>query len=381
MAPGSKTELERYEQVAGAVLDAVREGTPFSLVRFGDGEGLFMGCGESEPPHRAMMAGKFFGDPNLAARDGDRITRAAADAFLRADFCGVPPPAITLPSHAYAVRSARHHGLFARGGGLMRANFHWVAHQRGLLRRIAARRDVVGLVTGRDVAARVKQDLKVGAVRQFLVPPQASDAFCKGFMRHYPDRFEELARLIEVPYRGALFFVGAGLLGKVYCQMIKDRGGIALDIGSVFDIWYGLKTRAYMDEPEPVGIERYLSDHALMLSRLHQLGPPRTYLKLAGSLEEDFFPSLATMVLFAGCCLYPAHPGLRCRLGEILAEQNLTEAALAEGRAALALSPTMPRARSLVARMRAAQDRAAAPARAQPPWLERMKTLWAGMRR
>jgi hypothetical protein len=37
--------------------------------------------------------------------------------------------------------------------------------------------------------------------------------------------------------RGCLFFVGAGLLGKAYCAAIKRQGGVALDIGSVFDTW------------------------------------------------------------------------------------------------------------------------------------------------
>jgi hypothetical protein len=38
---------------------------------------------------------------------------------------------------------------------------------------------------------------------------------------------------------GDLFLVGAGILGKHYCNLIKTRGGVALDIGSVFDSWAG----------------------------------------------------------------------------------------------------------------------------------------------
>lgn len=47
--------------------------------------------------------------------------------------------------------------------------------------------------------------------------------------------------------RGRLVLVGAGLLGKVIVAEARARGGIALDIGSVFDHWLGLKTRSYLD--------------------------------------------------------------------------------------------------------------------------------------
>ena len=42
---------------------------------------------------------------------------------------------------------------------------------------------------------------------------------------------------VPSPGGGALFLVGAGAFGKIYCQWIKERGGIAIDIGSIFDSW------------------------------------------------------------------------------------------------------------------------------------------------
>lgn len=48
---------------------------------------------------------------------------------------------------------------------------------------------------------------------------------------------------LEVPKRGAVFLVAAGLLGKVYCHRIHRLGGIAIDVGSVVDAWMGFGTR------------------------------------------------------------------------------------------------------------------------------------------
>ena len=48
-------------------------------------------------------------------------------------------------------------------------------------------------------------------------------------------------QLVEAP--GMLYLVGGGLYGKLYCQLIQSQGGIALDLGSLFDAWLGLPSR------------------------------------------------------------------------------------------------------------------------------------------
>lgn len=50
-------------------------------------------------------------------------------------------------------------------------------------------------------------------------------------------------REIEIPFRGACFVVAGGLLGKIYCERIRELGGIALDIGALADAWMGHDTR------------------------------------------------------------------------------------------------------------------------------------------
>ena len=39
------------------------------------------------------------------------------------------------------------------------------------------------------------------------------------------------------------FLVGAGVLGKIYCDRIKARGGVALDVGSILDSWAMIPSR------------------------------------------------------------------------------------------------------------------------------------------
>ena len=54
-----------------------------------------------------------------------------------------------------------------------------------------------------------------------------------------------IQKTLDVAYQGEVFLVGAGFLGKIYCQTIKNLGGIALDIGSAADYWMGYQTRPF----------------------------------------------------------------------------------------------------------------------------------------
>jgi hypothetical protein len=43
--------------------------------------------------------------------------------------------------------------------------------------------------------------------------------------------------------RGIVCLVGAGVWAEIYCGMVKDRGGVAIDVGSGFDLMAGTKSR------------------------------------------------------------------------------------------------------------------------------------------
>ena len=57
------------------------------------------------------------------------------------------------------------------------------------------------------------------------------------------DTVDTLIDTLTIPRRGAVFLVAGGLLGKIYCDRIRELGGIALDIGALADAWMGHNTR------------------------------------------------------------------------------------------------------------------------------------------
>ena len=59
----------------------------------------------------------------------------------------------------------------------------------------------------------------------------------------YVEQLEAVLSQQLVEFPGMLYLVGGGLYGKLYCQLIKAQGGIALDLGSLFDAWLGIPSR------------------------------------------------------------------------------------------------------------------------------------------
>ncbi len=88
----------------------------------------------------------------------------------------------------------------------------------------------------------------VRAGTSYLIPPQHSVAKVMHETGHFPARFEQITSQLENrDITGELFLVGAGIIGKIYCDLIKKRGGMAIDVGSMMDAWMGVRARQYHD--------------------------------------------------------------------------------------------------------------------------------------
>lgn len=63
-------------------------------------------------------------------------------------------------------------------------------------------------------------------------------------INHFPDQFNGIKKAIEgFDLKGKLFIYGAGIVGKIYGKFAAQRGAVALDLGNVFDLLAGFKTR------------------------------------------------------------------------------------------------------------------------------------------
>jgi hypothetical protein len=64
---------------------------------------------------------------------------------------------------------------------------------------------------------------------------------------HFPTVYQRtVGKLQRLASDAAVWLIAAGYLGKIYCDIVREAGGVAIDIGSVADGWAGSVTRPYL---------------------------------------------------------------------------------------------------------------------------------------
>ncbi|MCF1456666.1 MAG: hypothetical protein LPH21_03590 [Shewanella sp.] len=98
--------------------------------------------------------------------------------------------------------------------------------------------DFLGLITHTNVEGVMRERCSVRNIKNYIIP--GHQTFMTNDEPQYPNFYKKLISELVVPYQGALFLVAAGYIGKIYCDEIKKLGGIAIDIGAIFDAWIGV---------------------------------------------------------------------------------------------------------------------------------------------
>ena len=58
-----------------------------------------------------------------------------------------------------------------------------------------------------------------------------------------PSFLVEIENRIQIELEGVLCLIGAGIWAESYCMWVKRKGGVAIDLGSGFDLWAGKRSR------------------------------------------------------------------------------------------------------------------------------------------
>lgn len=256
-------DLQRLAPLQDAVISALRGGRGFSLVRLGDGEGrvlnypthfsdldvlnsvLYYHFGpESMDWVKASAQGAWTSTVMVALQQlltaslrnadavGLPVSETMSDKALSNDAFGALGYATALLT---GLSLTRHIPASLRYG----VNVFQQAAGKGLLFREAAQAArAVYLVGPWDLTEPFAASVGLETAHHIRVPGHYTWRGSKGF-----GQFPELHRFVEQrlmnlgDLSGSLLLVGAGILGKHYCNLAKSRGAVALDIGSVFDSW------------------------------------------------------------------------------------------------------------------------------------------------
>lgn len=91
--------------------------------------------------------------------------------------------------------------------------------------------------------------------------------------------FDAVVERLQCTAKGRVHIVAAGIVGKYYCHVIKQAGGIALDLGALVDFWAGVPSRGLIGA-EYGGVENnhYFPPTTLRLPTLPRKAVPAPWL-------------------------------------------------------------------------------------------------------
>ena len=233
---------------------------PSSFVRISDGEGNLV------PLSFDISVGSnlldyclerisyiHFGSGDVILENREFFGQVIKDAIGSADLVGFPKIGTVLKSFETEDRKKDVRAIVGnRSAFMLRPGFEVVSDawlSRGLLPHypeILRGEARIGLISVYpELAEKLQSTLEIDSVRFIKVPTQAAlqSVSERKNSGHYPDEMERIISEIVVDFPGMIFLVAAGLLGKKYATEIKSRGGIAIDIGSIAEVWMGIEAR------------------------------------------------------------------------------------------------------------------------------------------
>ncbi len=276
--------LESY-RIAQEVTLHIRKKIPFSFIRLGDGEGHYLDyvpyLQSFQKNDRTISQRIWWGEPKINETDWKNLKNTYLNVIQEADILGIPCPwrcARTFlqlhPQKKYLAHESRGimailDTLLARQGSdastklpiLTSCHIHSHLEDLGLWDMILGELENCSVISCHpSIGDVLKEKYGLNVRKMYAIPTEYKYAQLFGYNgeqehNHYPYFFKKICEELNVAYRGEVFLVAAGFLGKFYCHLIKQKGGIALDVGSAMDYWLGYKTRVWTKYPNPITFE------------------------------------------------------------------------------------------------------------------------------
>lgn len=228
----------------------LRNKKPISLVRYGDGEAMILNGYKDVESIRAIYKRQFGFTPTLDQIDEIRLNLISA--YKNCDIIGSPlGKKIKDGDDSYWARSI---DILRIEAGIdllttdktnVSIDIHSEFLDKNYYHLLMENTDTINYISCRDLDEPLKRRYPNRRINKFIIQSEMKFSDNKTGQKHYPDQFREIERWMDrgINSEGALCLVGAGFVGKIYCNWFRDRGGVAMDIGSIMDSWAGYETR------------------------------------------------------------------------------------------------------------------------------------------
>ena len=251
----SDSNLLKYNEISDVrknLLEALVNDRPTSLVRVGHAEIRLLGFPDFVHPVWASRSlDVCFGEPSVSSIY-DELKADMLESFINADFLGVPLRQENDQHWKHALPLLEFLGVDLSKKALHSQNIHIELLTNGILGELINVAGEVLLIGCRDIEEKIKKHFGVSDIETVKIPGEAK--FVELQDEHYPSLYPTIKTEIKRKIK-KLVLVGAGLPGNVYCDLAKSEGAVAIDIGSVMDIWAGANTRTSFDKYKQLILE------------------------------------------------------------------------------------------------------------------------------
>jgi hypothetical protein len=240
----------KYRGVMKKISKHIQNKKKLSLIRLSDGESAFLGYPDysGREPYEAFLL-RWWGKTSLPEAEDRRLREDLKVAISKADILGIPNP-----KHPTREDMRNIHRMLT-DWGLLRdrmvissnlINLRFL--ENGYFEQIFQQETEIGMITPNVELKEIIEARYNVRIHLIGIRGQAK-FFTDG--PHYPDEYDKVLAAIQPKM---LYIVSAGICGKVYCNRIRELGGIALDAGSITDFWAGKKTRLVHDRWKDRGL-------------------------------------------------------------------------------------------------------------------------------
>lgn len=261
-------------EVADEVMAALRDRRPYSLVRLNDGDGAFLSFGIEDESEFAELYSR-------NRREWLRLIFGNEDMLYSRDwwdavgqFPAVIASADCLGAHhyyslegEYAWGSIRNvpcifnivrqlelsHASGVADAKLCSPQVNQALLFEGHLERLIGSQTQLGLISCHSALPQALAQ-RFGLSEVFFHKTTGEAAVAGGEKEPFAVWHRRISAELEHARAGVLYLVGAGPAGKMYCDLIKKAGGVALDIGAVADVWMNTNTREFHQDVSKHGL-------------------------------------------------------------------------------------------------------------------------------
>lgn len=238
------------ETLLELIKKSLKHKQPLSIIRYGDGEAIVLNGFKDTSSFKMVLKRQLGYIPRID--HAEEITRNLIEAYNGCDIIGIPLVAKAFKdekdywSRAVDILKEEVKETLLEEKGVVSIDCHSHFLDKDYYTQLLTDLDTLNYISCRDLDEQFKKKFNIKRVNRFAIPPEAKfSANVDLKNRHYPDQFNTIQRWMDraISCEGSLCLTGAGFVGKIYNNWFRDRGGVAMDVGSVFDSWAGLVTR------------------------------------------------------------------------------------------------------------------------------------------